>query len=61
MQGKDGSFSTSNNPVEFYVDINVTADEMQDGSEQHPFKEISQAIGNLGSTPNRREGTIEII
>lgn len=51
MQGKAGSVSTSNNPVEYYVDINVTADDIQDGSEQHPFKEISQAIGNLGSTP----------
>ncbi len=59
VQGKAGSVSTSNNPVEFYVDINVTADAIQDGSEQHPFKEISQAIGNLGSTP-QGDATIHV-
>lgn len=29
-----------------YVDINATADDIQDGTEEHPYHEIMQAIGN---------------
>ena len=50
-KGKAGCVSSSYSKIEYYVDINTNSNAIQDGSSSHPFKEISQAIGNLGSLP----------
>lgn len=45
INGKNIKLSNANEKVDLYVDVNASTSSIQDGSQDHPFSELSQAIG----------------
>ena len=59
---KGKSFNGSNGRVimDFYVDINASKNQIQNGTQHHPFSEISQAISEISSIPFIDEANIHV-
>ena len=52
ISGTTGSFSGKMGYLSFYVDINASLNEIQDGTQEHPFSELMQAIGYIKNFPS---------
>lgn len=59
LSGKNYELSMCPEENEFFIDINATKDNIQDGSEEHPFSEIRQAISIINNKANQ-EITINV-
>lgn len=57
ISGKTASFSGMHCLQSLYVDINASKNEIQDGTQEHPFSELMQAIGYIKNFP---AGTYDI-
>lgn len=47
LDGKPYYISNNREDINLYVDINTDTDSIQDGSQEHPFKELMQAITSI--------------
>lgn len=45
ISGVSGAYAMTNQSRSIYVDINATNNNIQDGTQEHPFHEIMQAVG----------------
>lgn len=52
LSGRTSSYSGMQGLTNLYVDINASLNEIQNGTEEHPFSELMQAIGYLKSFPS---------